>query len=353
MIKKIGIPSALPLKQHPAPHSASAASSSLLDDPPAPAPLHTSTEPSSAAALALQHTNRDIRIYSQHFRKYELLVEYKNLRNPDHCPNGLYVIPDPENLYGKCRPRISRNASHTNTEWHGVLILHRGYYREGVFKFIMSIPEDYPNEAPTVRFLTDMFHPLVDRSGFFNIRQQFPIWRANTDYICHLLHYVKNSFKEAVLSNLEGCPCFSSIATNCKFFAGDRASLFESGGLQYVIFDAPRDVRVIHPFRFKNERHLFLRLASQCAQLSASDGVLYANNLEGSEDEDQSMIRFSPLDDETFEALQAEMLSSANVANVDRELEAKTKNSLQLHNNKALLSGIKNSNEHIARMLSN
>ncbi|KAJ3382104.1 hypothetical protein HDU84_004612 [Entophlyctis sp. JEL0112] len=183
----------------------------------------------------------------------------------------------------------------------------------------MSIPEDYPNEAPTVRFLTDMFHPLVDRSGFFNIRQQFPIWRANTDYICHLLHYVKNSFKEAVLSNLEELHCSNREAYNM----------------------------------FKNERHLFLRLASQCAQLSASDGVLYANNLEGSEDEDQSMIRFSPLDDETFEALQAEMLSSANVANVDRELEAKTKNSLQLHNNKALLSGIKNSNEHIARMLSN
>ncbi|KAI8622085.1 ubiquitin-conjugating enzyme/RWD-like protein [Chytriomyces sp. MP71] len=207
------------------------------EDGPAPA---TAATPDTAAH---DQTQRDVRIYSQYFRRYELLIEFKNLRNPEHCPNGMYVMPEPNNL----------------NEWWGVLMLHRGYYREAVFKFHLSIPDDYPSEGPTLRFITEMFHPLVDRSGFFNMRQQFPVWRPNKDYICHLLHYAKNSFKEAVLANLEG--------------------------------------------KFLYERPVFARLASQCAQLSASDGSLY-------DDSDESIIKFRNLDDAEFEKVKSQMLAS-------------------------------------------
>jgi hypothetical protein len=35
----------------------------------------------------------------------------------------------------------------------------------GVFKFVLSIPEAYPDAAPTLRFVTPVFHPLVSAQG--------------------------------------------------------------------------------------------------------------------------------------------------------------------------------------------
>jgi ubiquitin-protein ligase len=29
--------------------------------------------------------------------------------------------------------------------WYGVLFIHHGIYEEGVFKFVMTIPENYPD----------------------------------------------------------------------------------------------------------------------------------------------------------------------------------------------------------------
>lgn len=96
------------------------------------------------------------------------------------------------------------NQSHSLSEWHGAMFIHRGYYKEGVFKFILQIPRTYPSAGPTVLFITDMFHPLIGRDGYFNLAQQFPQWRPHKDYLCHVLHYVKNSFREAVILNLQG-----------------------------------------------------------------------------------------------------------------------------------------------------
>ncbi|ORY53225.1 UBC-like protein [Rhizoclosmatium globosum] len=287
-IKKIGIPSNIPLKPIPeTPTSSTGGNSS--------GGVGGAADPSLlAAAGGNDQIQRDIRIYSQYFRRYELLIEYKNLRNPDHCPNGMYIMPEANDLY----------------EWWGVLLLHRGYYKEGVFKFHVQIPDDYPNEGPTVRFTTDMFHPLVDRSGFFSLKQQFPVWRAHKDYLCHVLHYIKNSFKEAVLAGLEEMHCPNREAYNM----------------------------------FMHERPLFARLASQCAQLSASDGILFSNEL----DEDENIIRFSPLDDDQFENLKAQMIASVNVDHVDKALNQKAAPNPKTE----LLGGIKSVTGNINRMLS-
>jgi hypothetical protein len=37
--------------------------------------------------------------YSNYFRRYELLIEFKNLGNPGHCPHGVYVMPAADNLH--------------------------------------------------------------------------------------------------------------------------------------------------------------------------------------------------------------------------------------------------------------
>ncbi|KAJ3116388.1 hypothetical protein HDU96_009746 [Phlyctochytrium bullatum] len=199
----------------------------------------------------VEQVQRDIRIYTKYFQRYELLIEYKNLRNPNHCPPGMYIKPNPEDLF----------------EWHGVLFIHRGYYKEGVFKFIMTIPDGYPDEGPSVRFITDMFHPLIDnRDGHFSLRQQFPAWRPHRDFLCHVLHYVKNAFKEAVMANLEGM--------------------------------------------FFQERPTFAKLAAQCAQLSASEGIVFDNDgPHGEENQGESLVRFFPLEENEFKAKKIQMLS--------------------------------------------
>jgi ubiquitin-protein ligase len=92
--------------------------------------------------------------------------------------------------------------------WYGVLFVHQGHYRSGAFKFRVAIPESYPEYPPAVTFMSDMFHPLVDVGGNLSISQQFPTWRPYEDYIFHVLHYIKNIFKKAVLDRLvdKHCP---------------------------------------------------------------------------------------------------------------------------------------------------
>ncbi|KAJ3282249.1 hypothetical protein HK104_010987 [Borealophlyctis nickersoniae] len=114
-----------------------------------------------------------------------------------------------------------------------------------------------------------MFHPLIDKDGTFRIDQQFPTWRPRKDYICHVLHYMKNSFKEAVLANLQEQFCPNKQALKM----------------------------------FLNERPVFARLASQCAQLSASESILF-------DSDDGSAIQFSPLGDAQFEELRNRVLNS-------------------------------------------
>eukprot|EP00842_Homolaphlyctis_polyrhiza_P000305 jgi/Hompol1/1275/HPOL_001152-RA len=180
------------------------------------------------------------------FRRYQLLID-KNLRSSKNCPPGIYLLPDPDNLY----------------YWHGVIFIHRGYYREGVFKFHIEIPANYPESIPTVRFLTDMFHPLIDRDGFFNLAQQFPTWRPNHDCISHILHYVKNAFRESTIAGLDDAACLNAEAARM----------------------------------FATERSYFAKLASQCAQLSSSEPILFDSDV-------SHLITFSPIDESKFSKIQ-------------------------------------------------
>ncbi|KAJ3023419.1 hypothetical protein HKX48_003336 [Thoreauomyces humboldtii] len=177
------------------------------------------------------------------------------MKSEHNCPPGIYLRPAPDNLYA----------------WHGTLFLHRGFYKEGVFQFVIRIPPSYPScdTPPTVQFTTDMFHPLVARDGSFNLTAQFPVWRARRDYIAHVLHYMKNAFKEAVLDGLEEEACSNRDA-----------------------------YRIFH-----DERPLFAKLAAQCAQLSVSEAILF-------DDADASAVRFSPLADDHFDEIKAQMIAS-------------------------------------------
>ncbi|KAI7872959.1 ubiquitin-conjugating enzyme/RWD-like protein [Spinellus fusiger] len=172
------------------------------------------------------------------------MTEFINLRNPKHCPLGVYVMPSSDNL----------------NVWYGVIFVHKGFYRSGVFKFRITIPENYPNLPPSVTFLTDMFHPLVDVRGNMSLSQQFPTWKPYQDYILHVLHYIKNSFKKVVLDSLVDKHCLNKEA--------------------YRMYRADTGV--------------FVKLTQQCAQLSITESYLFDNV------PDNNMIRFSSLSEAKF-----------------------------------------------------
>ncbi|CAO3672982.1 unnamed protein product [Rhizopus stolonifer] len=189
---------------------------------------------------------------SEHFGRYEIMTEFINLKNQNHCPLGVYVMPSSNNLY----------------VWHGVLFVHKGYFRSGTFRFQLNIPKDYPNSPPSVTFFKDVFHPLVDDHGNVCILQQFPKWRPYQDYVFHVLHYLKNMFKKVVLDGLNEKYCLNK----------------ESYRL------------------YRTDKPIFHKLAQQCAQLSITESFLFEHV------PDDNMIRFSPLSESKFDELKSQLL---------------------------------------------
>ena len=106
-----------------------------------------------------------------------IMDEYRHLLL--HLPSGMVVVP----------------AMHTLLEWHGSLHVKEGFYRGGVFKFVMHIPVDYPESSPNVYFFTQVSHPLVDPdTGRLDLSPAFPTWRPGRDYIVLVLSYLKKIF---------------------------------------------------------------------------------------------------------------------------------------------------------------
>ncbi|KAI9294087.1 UBC-like protein [Neoconidiobolus thromboides FSU 785] len=180
------------------------------------------------------------------------MIEFANLRNHNQCPNGVYVIPLPENI----------------NIWYGVLFIHKGYYKGAVLKFRIDIPISYPNSSPSVTFLTDVFHPLVDKNGQLNLEFKFPSWTPRYDHIIDILKFIKSCFKVAVLNNITEEATFNKQA--------------------YQLYN--------------NEPHLFARLSQQCTRLSQSEQVAFENP------EEDNPINFIPLTNNKFEELYPQFL---------------------------------------------
>jgi len=171
-----------------------------------------------------------------------LNFQYASLRNTNHCPTGIYITPSMGN------PMV----------WDAVLFVHKGYYRDSVLKFTITFPNDYPERPPTVRFLTDVFHPLVDsRTGVYSLAPRFRPWKPKEHQIHHILHFIKSTLKEPTLDKLQ-----------------------EPDVLNKEAFKLYRD-----------NRTSFAALAKQSAELSQSPSALY----DTSGSKRNHSLRFTPL----------------------------------------------------------
>lgn len=80
------------------------------------------------------------------------------------------------------------------TVWYGVIFVHHGYYRKGVFKFRIELPRQYPNVRPEVYFLGPVHHPYVRANGQLDLSLPFPQWIPKQHFIIHVLQFMKKMF---------------------------------------------------------------------------------------------------------------------------------------------------------------
>ena len=128
-----------------------------------------------------------------------LLDEYRHVSR--NIPSGMIVVP----------------SFHTLLEWHGVLFINQGWYRGGVFKFVIHIPVDYPESAPSVYFFNRVFHPLVDdKTGKLDLSPAFPSWKSGRDYIVLVLSYVKKLFYKKELNTYAAAMLKEDFLSYCN-----------------------------------------------------------------------------------------------------------------------------------------
>ncbi|KXN90247.1 hypothetical protein AN958_04038 [Leucoagaricus sp. SymC.cos] len=154
-----------------------------------------------------------------------LSLEYAFLRHSDHCPLGMYVVPSPENLF----------------VWDAVLFVHQGYYAGAVLRFRLTFPDDYPDKIPTVQFITDIFHPLIDQKGFYNLSVHFRPWKPKEHHVYNILYDVKAAFKKYRLDQTkevdawnkeaysyhESTSSFSALATQSSQLTRSESALYD------------------------------------------------------------------------------------------------------------------------------
>ncbi|KAI5120585.1 hypothetical protein M0805_002535 [Coniferiporia weirii] len=157
----------------------------------------------------------------------EVAMEYAALKNDEHCPTGMYILPSADSLLA----------------WDGVLFVHQGYYADAVLKFRVRFPQSYPARAPDVVFATDVFHPLIaPEGGALNLAPRFAPWRPKQDHVFHVLHWIKAVFKKETIDKLRESDCpnkeafryqdstqsFAALATQCAMLSQSAPTLFES-----------------------------------------------------------------------------------------------------------------------------
>lgn len=132
----------------------------------------------SSPASATQANNGTHASYGPFYVEYSLLAEF-TLVIKQKLP-GIYIQPS------------YRSA----LMWFGVIFIRHGLYQDGVFKFTVYIPDNYPDgDCPKVVFDIPVFHPLVNPvSGELDVRKAFTKWRRNHNHIWQVLMYARTVF---------------------------------------------------------------------------------------------------------------------------------------------------------------
>ena len=80
-------------------------------------------------------------------------------------------------------------------QWKGTLVIKDGLYANSILNFKILIPDDYPNNSPTVFFEGKVYHPLIDQAnGKLDVIKLFPKWQPGKNFLLQLIIIIKDLF---------------------------------------------------------------------------------------------------------------------------------------------------------------
>lgn len=170
---------------------------------------------------------------------------------------GVYLIPSSESSF----------------IWYGVIFVRKGIYRDGVFRFNISIPSDYPNTAqsPTVIFQSELFHPSVcPFTGTLDISDAFPKWISSENHLWQVAKYIiylfeypdqgKINYKEAFeLWNQNRDTFLEKVAANVRLSCDkiyDPPPTDDPHYITFAQFDEELHQTALNDMKNKNEGSL-------------------------------------------------------------------------------------------------
>ncbi|CAB3231089.1 unnamed protein product [Arctia plantaginis] len=144
--------------------------------------------------------NKDL--HAMYHQECIIMAEYRMLQTENL--QGIYVIPSYENSF----------------LWFGVIFVRSDYYEGGVFRFTLTLPENFPDEeVPVLKFTSHLYHPAVDpNTGVLNLTEVFPQWDKKQHHIWLILKYLYSIFHNLnvkVPSNVDASVAYKS---NRKLF---------------------------------------------------------------------------------------------------------------------------------------
>jgi ubiquitin-protein ligase len=100
-----------------------------------------------------------------------------------HAPAGVYLMPEFDNI----------------RKLHGVIFVRRGLYRDGVFRFTMTLPQLYNDENthPIINFTPPIYNPLVDpTTGLLDLTvdESLKEWQPDKHFIVTAVTFLKKIF---------------------------------------------------------------------------------------------------------------------------------------------------------------
>lgn len=149
------------------------------------------------------NNNEYISNYGPLFLEHSIAAEYNHLKKTK-IP-GVYCIP----------------SYHDPLVWFGVVFIRQGIYQDGVFRFTMTIPPNYPDgDCPTLVFTPSVFHPFIDpTSGRLSLERAFNGWKPNVNHLWQILLYVRRifyKFDSKNATNIQAGKLFETDLPNYK-----------------------------------------------------------------------------------------------------------------------------------------
>ncbi|OUM58993.1 hypothetical protein PIROE2DRAFT_21299 [Piromyces sp. E2] len=211
--------------------------------------INSPPPPPRTVSGTVVHGNNDNNeaTFTNLIRRNDILMELKNLTNLK-CKN-IYIYQS-NDIY----------------KWLGVIFIREGFYKGGVFKFNVRFSESR-QANPVIQFTTHIYHPLVNKYGYFN-----PIYNKsiNIKHSVLKLLYVLNDALSNEKTFLE--------------FQNDKIS-------NQHAWDS-----------YQNHPEFFQKLVNDCVENSISEDVLYENY------PNNDSIKFQKIDDEQFERNKKQIL---------------------------------------------